>query len=164
MKVMERWPCIYCKAASARVASKAIGSGVKLRAVGQVFSVDNKDGYVPCLNFGWTGYHLFADYANDMLFAYGHKNHDASHLSASLRALNTTCNSNGHVIKEMIADAGSVEGSADVKLTCSKMYFAMLPQPTDMQYLNYVERSVQTIDNKISATIARYCQDWMRIR
>jgi hypothetical protein len=36
MKVMERWPCIYCKAASARVASKGIGSGVKLRAVGQV--------------------------------------------------------------------------------------------------------------------------------
>jgi hypothetical protein len=85
-----------------------------------------------------------------MLFAYGHKNHDASHLSA----LNTTCNSYGHFIKEIIADAGSVEGSADVKLTCSQMNFVMLPQPTDMQYLNYVERSVQTIDNKISPTLA----------
>ena len=62
-----------------------------------------------------------------MLFAYGHKNHDASHLSASLRALNTTCNSYGHFIKEIIADAGSVEGSADVKLTCSQMNFVMLP-------------------------------------
>jgi len=120
----------------------------------KLFSVDNKDGYVPCLYFGWTDYHLLADYANNMLFAYGHKNHDASHLSSSLRALNATCNANGHVIKEMIADVGSVEGSADVKLTCSEMCFAMLPQPTDMQYLNYVERSVQTIDNKISATIA----------
>jgi len=92
---------------------KCIANGVKLRAVGQVFSVDNKDGYVPCLHFGWTGYHLFADYANGMLFAYGHKNHDASHLSASLKALHTVCNSYGHVLKEVITDAGSVEGSAD---------------------------------------------------
>jgi hypothetical protein len=99
-----------------------------------------------------------------MLFAYGHKNHDASHLSSSLRALNATCNANGHVIKEMIADVGSVEESADVKLTCSEMCFAMLPQPTDMQYLNYVERSVQTITRQQDKCYYCYCQDWMRIR
>lgn len=104
LKVSERWPCIYCRAASARVGSKGVGSGVKFREVGQVFSVDNKDGYVPCLHFEWTGYHIFADYANGMLFAYGHKNHDASHLSASFTELNTLCNSHGHVIKEVIAD------------------------------------------------------------
>jgi len=89
-----------------------------------------------------------------MLFAYGHKNHDASYLSASLTKLNTLCNSHGHAIKEVIADAGSVEKSADVQITCSEMSFVMLPKPTDMQYLNYVERSVQTIDNKISPTLA----------
>ena len=154
LKVMTRWPCIYCKAATARIGSKGIGSGVKLQVVGEVFSVDNKDGYVPCLHFGFTGYHLFADYANDYLFAVGHKNHDAFHLGASIKALNTECNSYGHIIKEVISDAGSVERSAEVKLECSKMAFAILPLPTDMQYLNYVERSVQTIDDKISPAIA----------
>ena len=100
-----------------------------------------------------------------MLFAYGHKNHDASHLSASLKELNTVCNSYGHVIKEVIADAGSVERSADVRLACSEMRFVMLPQPTDMQqYVNYVERSIQTIDNKIGPSYYSYCHDRMFIR
>ena len=87
LKVMERWPCIYCRASSARIGSKGKGSGMKLQAVGQCSSVDNKDGYVPCLHWGFTGFHLFEDYFNGFLFAVGHKNHDASHLNVSIKEL-----------------------------------------------------------------------------
>ena len=89
-------------------------AGVKLQAVGQRFSVDNKDGYVPCLHWGFTGFHLFEDYSNGFLFAVGgrHKNHDASHLNASIKELYMECKSFGHIIKEIVSDAGSVEKSA----------------------------------------------------
>ena len=80
LKVMEGWPCIYCRAASARVASKGIGSSVELHTVGQVFSVDNKDGYALCLYFGMTDWLLYiCRLCQQHVIRLCHKNHDASH-------------------------------------------------------------------------------------
>ena len=110
--------------------------------------------YVACLHWGFTGYHLFEDYSNGWVYVVGHKNHDGSHLIASIQALNIECNANGHYIKEMVSDAGSVEKSTDVKKTCSDLGFNMVPLPSDMQHLNIVERSIQSIDDKINPTIA----------
>jgi len=68
LKVMERWPCIYCKVASARIGSRGRGSGVKIEVVAYRFSVDNKDGFEACLHFHFTGYYLLlltSDLLND---------------------------------------------------------------------------------------------------
>ena len=60
-KVMERWPCIYCQAATTRKQSRSTGSGVEPAVPFQCWSVDNKDGYVPCIHWGYTGYYIFED-------------------------------------------------------------------------------------------------------
>jgi hypothetical protein len=70
--------------------------------------------YLVALHLGFTGFHLFEDYSNGFLFVVGHKNYDASHLNAYIKELYMECNSFGHIIKEIVSDAGSVNKSASV--------------------------------------------------
>ena len=82
-KIMQRWPCLYCTGASARVNPENIGSGVHTSKPFTRWYVDNKDGYTPCLYFGYTGYYVFKDDTTGYLYVFGHKNHDGAHLQKS---------------------------------------------------------------------------------
>ena len=86
IKVMQRWPCIFCRAASMRRNSEPTGSGVRSNSIGSVWSIDNKDGYVPCLKWGYTGYHICEDHSNQMLHVRGHRGHDAQSLLRTARS------------------------------------------------------------------------------
>ena len=95
LDVMQRWPCIFCKAASMNRNSENEGSGVKSSAIGALWSVDNKDGYVECLKWGYTGYHICQDHANDMLYICGHKGHSGQSLLSTLSNLQAFVSARG---------------------------------------------------------------------
>jgi hypothetical protein len=88
-KIMQRWPCIYCKAASARVNPTNIGSGVHASKAFTRWYLDNKDRYTPCLHFAFTGYYMFKDDTTGYLYVFGHKNHDGAGTSSKSSAV--TC-------------------------------------------------------------------------
>lgn len=154
LDVMQRWPCIFCRSASMRSNSENEGSGVKSSAIGAIWSVDNKDGYPPCLKWGYTGYHICQDHANDMLKIRGHKGHNAQSLLQTLQNVKEFVSSRGYNIERFVVDAGKVETSAQVTDGCAKMNIAIDPVPPKSQHMNKVERSIQTVDNKKNAVLA----------
>ena len=158
-KVMERWPCIYCQAATTRKKSRSTGSGVEPAVPFQCWSVDNKDGYVPCIYWGYTGYYIFEDYSTSFLYVVGHKNHDGAHMEGAINDLVTRCRAQRHVIRHFVTDAGSVETSKAVRDSTAKIHNATIDSvPPKMQHRNKVERAIQTIDNHLGATIASTVQ------
>ena len=159
LDVMQRWPCIFCKAASMNRNSENEGSGVKSSAIGAVWSVDNKDGYVACLKWGYTGYHICQDHANDMLYICGHKGHSGQSLLSTLSNLQAFVSARGFKMERVIVDAGSVENSDEISKGCAKLVIAIDPVPPKSQHMNKVERSVQTIDNKKNAASPRGSYD-----
>jgi hypothetical protein len=154
LDVMQRWPSIFCKAASMNRNSENEGSGVKSSAIGALWSFDNKDGYVECLKWGYTGYHICQDHANDMLYVCGHKGHSGQSLLSTLSNLQAFVSARGFKMERVIVDAGSVENSDEISKGCAKLVIAIDPVPPKSQHMNKVERSVQTIDNKKNAVLA----------
>ena len=158
-KVMQRWPCIYCNGATARKNSSNMGSGVKPSVPFQSWSVDNKDGFVPCIHWGYTGYYIFEDYATGYLYVVGHKNNDGAHLEDAIDELVTRCSAQRHVVQHIVTDAGSVETSKAVRDSAAKKHNVSIDSvgPKE-QFKNKVERAVQTTDNHLGATIASAVQ------
>lgn len=153
IKVMERWPCIFCRAASMRRNSEPKGSGVKPSTIGSIWSIDNKDGYTPCLKWGYTGYHICEDHSNQMLYIRGHKGHDAQSLLRTSIELASFVTSRGYQVERYVVDAGKVESSRE--FIDGVLPIAVDPVPPKSQHMNLVERSVQTIDNKTNAVLSQ---------
>ena len=125
-KAYERWPCMYCQAATTRKKSRTTGSGVEPAIPFQYWSIDNKDGYVPCLKWGYTGHYIFEDYSTSLLHVVGQKNNDGVHLEDAIDDLVTLCRAQRHKPSHFVTDAGSVETFKAVRDSTAKKHDAYI--------------------------------------
>ena len=157
LKVMDRWPCLFCKGAAMRRGTENIGSGIKLppSEMGAVWSLDNKGNYTPAYHWGYTAIHLFECLATGMSFqrAYEAPN-NATELLESVKALCIFTKARGRVVREVRTDAGKPETSKAFREGCAKRDILVLPVPPKAQHLNPVERLIETVDNKVDAIVA----------
>ena len=157
LKVMNRWPCLFCKGAAMRRGTENIGSGIKLppSEAGAVWSLDNKGKYTPAYHWGHTAIHLFECLATGKSFHRAYKApNSAKELLESIQALCVFTKARGKIVKEIRTDAGPPEMSEAFRVGCARRQIEVSPAPPKAQHLNPVERLIETVDNKVDAIIA----------
>jgi hypothetical protein len=140
-----------------------VGSGVKLSPAdaGTVWSLDTKGNYTPAYSpFGHTAIHILECLATGMSFHRGFKApNNTIELLKTVRELCTLMSIVRKKMKEIRTDAGTPETSEDFRIKCSDQYqIRVAPAPPKAQYLNPVERLIETVDNKVDAVIAEELQ------
>ena len=99
-KVMDAWPCTYCKAAAQRRGSTNIGSGMKPDTVGTHWSMDMKGGYISCYDWGYDSVHVFECLSTGKGFIVGFKApHSAQVLLKSIQKLSNYVNARHMQVK-----------------------------------------------------------------
>jgi hypothetical protein len=158
-KVMNAWPCIYCKQAAQRRGSRNEGSGLKPGKPGERWSMDMKGGYVPCYHWNYDSVHIFECLQTGKGFICGFKSpHNADKVIESIRQLRKYTNARSMKIEYIRSDAGSVETSDDVETYCADKHILLDPVPPKAQHMNTVESYIQVLSNKKDAAVASACQ------
>jgi hypothetical protein len=147
-KVMDAWPCIYCKAAAQRRGSTNIGSGMKPVTTGTHWSMDMKGGYISGYDWGYDSVHVFECLSTGKGFICGFKApHSAQVLLKSIQKLCNCVNARHMKVQIIRCDAGSVETSLAVETYCADKGITIVPASPKAQFKNPVERYIEVLSN-----------------
>jgi Reverse transcriptase (RNA-dependent DNA polymerase) len=149
--VFAKMDCPACAWAKWHKLPTPIGSGIKPTMPGASLSVDYKGPIKPPAYGGFNGFFIFYDDATGMIKTYLVKL--KSEFSAKIRIVHAFYKRYGHRVEKMRFDAGTVENSKEAADVMDELGIVPSGMLKESQYQNAVERAIQTLVDKVGASM-----------
>ena len=149
--IFDKLDCPACEIAKRHKPPTPLGSGIKCIIPGQSLSVDYKGPISPTAYGGFKGFYIYVCEATGMIKIFLVKL--KSEFSSTITKIHKFYKRYGHQVKQLRFDAGSVENSKEAEHTMDELQIIPNGVLKESQYQNAVERQIQTLIDKVGATM-----------